>query len=401
MKGSSVVVVGCGMAAVALVKELRKLDAAVPLTILTMNDGSVYSKPRISNALSQHASPASIVQMTAETFAVENDIKIVTGCTVERIDPLRKVLHTTAGSFLYTSLVLATGSEPKTPNCEGGAEPSCYTLDSLDSYALFRDRLTPSSRILVLGAGLVGSEIANDLASARHTVTLVEAGPYPLASIVPRSIGLALQQALAREGVRFMFRRIAQRLDHSEGAVRVTLSDETQFEIDLVISAIGAMPRVALAARAGIAVARGIVVDNYLTTSNPYIYALGDCAEVDGVHMPYVPPLLAQARALAQTLSGNPTQYHPKQTPIVVKTPAVPVIVCPPLDTEQARWSDRVLPDGGVEALCTDGRGTLIGFALTGSACAARRTLTELLARQAPKNFDSGLKVNSNLEEIL
>jgi rubredoxin-NAD+ reductase len=380
MKQLPIVVVGSGMAAVTLVKELRKLNAQIPLTMLTMTDGAVYSKPRLSNALSQQASPAELVQMAAQTFAVEHDITTITRCIVERIDTSRKVLHTTGGSIAYRALVLATGCRAKSPSCEGDASSRYHTLDNLESYASMREQLSPGCSVLILGGGLVGCEIANDLAATGHKVTVAEAGSHLLASLVPRDIGVELERALRRIGVSVMYRRIVQRLEKSGYAVRAILSDDSHLDVDVVVSSIGSVPRTELAKSAGLAVARGVVVDRYLATSIPTVYAIGDCAEVAGIHAPFVQPLLGQARALAQTLAGKPTPYDPRPIPITLKTPAFPVVICAPLESEGVSWSARKLPDGGVEAQCTTRTGALMGFALAGSACAGRRAWADHLA---------------------
>ncbi|MEK8089335.1 FAD-dependent oxidoreductase [Thermithiobacillus plumbiphilus] len=388
-----IVVVGSGMAAIALVKELRKLNAEIPVMMLTISDGAVYSKPRLSNALSQQLSPAALVQMTAQAFALEQGITTITKCSVEHIDVSRKVLHTTSGEVPYRTLVLATGCRARNPTCEGDACSNYHTLDSLESYMCMRQQLSPGHTVLVLGGGLIGCEVANDLAATCHKVLIVEAGSHLLASTVPSEIGVELEQALRRLGISLMNRRIVQRLDKSGNAIRATLSDGTKLEVNVVISSIGTTPRTELAKSAGLAVGRGIVVDQYLETSIPAIYAMGDCAEVAGVHAPFVPPLLGQARALARTLAGSPTPYVPKPVPITLKTPALPVVICPPLVSDGASWLVRKLSEGGVEALCSDYTGTLTGFALAGAACARRRSwadrlgcrLSEMSDAQAPQ----------------
>ena len=110
----------------------------------------------------------------------------------------------------------------------------------------------------------------------------------------------------------------------------MTLSDHRVLSVDAVLSSVGLRPRTGLAERAGIAVKRGIVVDRYLATNAPDVYALGDCAEVEGLVLPFVMPIMHAARALAKTLCGEPTRLTYPAMPIVVKTTAYPVVVAPP-----------------------------------------------------------------------
>ncbi|ERI50808.1 hypothetical protein N878_24760, partial [Pseudomonas sp. EGD-AK9] len=141
--------------------------------------------------------------------------------------------------------------------------------------------------------------------------------------------------------------------------------------------------RIELAATAGLAVGRGVVVDRQLQTSHAHIYALGDCAEVDGLNLLYVMPLMACARALAKTLAGEPTAVSYGPMPVTVKTPVCPLVVSPPPRGSQGEWT--VEGSGGdIKALCRDAAGSLLGYALTGSAVqeklALNRELPALLA---------------------
>jgi rubredoxin---NAD+ reductase len=142
-------------------------------------------------------------------------------------------------------------------------------------------------------------------------------------------------------------------------------------------------PRTDLAAAAGLAVNRGVVVDRHLQTSHANIYALGDCAEVDGLNLLYVMPLMACARALGQTLAGKPTAVSYGPMPVTVKTPVCPLVVSPPARGATGEWT--VTGSGAdIKALYRDAEGRLLGYALTGTAVpeklALNRELPPLLA---------------------
>ncbi|HNI82155.1 MAG TPA: FAD-dependent oxidoreductase, partial [Rhodocyclaceae bacterium] len=133
-------------------------------------------------------------------------------------------------------------------------------------------------------------------------------------------------------------------------------------------------------AAAGLTVGRGITVDRRLATSDPHIFALGDCAEVDGLHLPFVLPLMQQARALARSLTGTPTDLSYPPMPVLVKTPAIPTIVAPPPIGAAGVW--RIVedtPDAGLEARFEAPDGSLRGFALLGPATARKQTLSAAL----------------------
>src|SRR5690606_36441039 len=132
------------------------------------------------------------------------------------------------------------------------------------------------------------------------------------------------------------------------------------------LSAVGLRPRTALAATAGLATGRGIRVDRQLRTSAEHIYALGDCAEVDGLNLLYVMPLMACARALAKTLAGEPGEVRYGPMPVMVKTPACPLVVAVPPPGRSGTWE--VSGEGrDWQALCHDAAGKLLGYGPSGS----------------------------------
>jgi rubredoxin-NAD+ reductase len=156
------------------------------------------------------------------------------------------------------------------------------------------------------------------------------------------------------------------------------LSDGSAVHADTVLSAIGLRPAVELAQQAGLTTHRGIVTDRYLQTSISGVYALGDCAEVEGLNLPYVMPIMSAARALAQTLAGQPTKVSYPAMPVVIKTPAHPVVVSPPARDATGSW-EVTQANNGVRALYQDGTGKLLGFALTGQFVTEKQALTREL----------------------
>jgi rubredoxin-NAD+ reductase len=145
-----------------------------------------------------------------------------------------------------------------------------------------------------------------------------------------------------------------------------------------VLSAIGLRPRTQLAQAAGIPVGRGIQTNRLLETGAPNVYAMGDCAEVEGLNLPYVQPLMVQARALAATLTGASTPVLYPPMPVMVKTPAHPVAVLPPKVGAVGVWTVEC-GDTGICALHVDNDGRLQGFALTGSETSRRNELAKEL----------------------
>jgi rubredoxin-NAD+ reductase len=228
---------------------------------------------------------------------------------------------------------------------------------------------------------LIGCEFANDLASAGLEVTLVDPAPWPLARLLPQPIGERLMSALQGIGCTLhLGRRVVRYAPAGQGFL-AELDDGTQVAFEHSLSAVGLAPRTALAATAGLEVRSGIIVDHLLRTTDPAIYALGDCAETPAGLQPFIAPLLAQTRTLAATLSGEATPLHLPALPVVVKTPALPLVVCPPPPGASGTWELELELDGSAAtALFRAPNGNEIGFVLAGAHTPLQRTL----ARRMP-----------------
>ncbi|MDP2639095.1 MAG: FAD-dependent oxidoreductase [Betaproteobacteria bacterium] len=372
----SVVIIGSGLAGYALARELRKLDVVTPLVILSRDEASFCSKPMLSNALASGKSAAQIASASAEQMAAQLGARIMAGTEVEAIDTARCTLHAGEVAIRYSKLVLALGADPIALPLAGDAANEVMRVNDLAAYARFRAAIEGKQRVVLLGAGLIGCEFANDLAAAGYRVRVIDPAPRPLGRLLPEAAAERVQLGLAAMGVVWHLGTTARSVSRAVSGLRVDLADGTALEADAVLSAIGLRPRTQLAQHAGLKIHRGIVTDRRLQTSAADAYALGDCAEVDGQTLPYVLPIMQAARALAKTLTGTATPVVYPAMPVVVKTPAMPVVVCPP-PALPGSW--KLQQDAsGIEARFEDESGKLLGFALVGAATARKQALTRL-----------------------
>lgn len=374
-----IIIVGSGLAGYTLLKEIRKRDSATPVTLVTADDGTFYSKPNLSNALTAGRTAAALAGASAERMAVEQNATVMTQTRVTAIDTAARRIHTDRGKLDYSRLVLALGADPIPHGLDGDAADAVLAVNDLADYAVFRNALEGRRRVTVLGGGLIGSEFANDLAHAGFAVDVVHLGEWPLERLLPPEAGKRLADSLGALGVNWHFGRSGKRVERAQDGYVVTLDNGETIAADVVLSAIGLRPRTQLAQAAGIPVGRGIQTDRQLETGVTDVYAMGDCAEVEGLNLPYVQPLMVQARALAATLTGTPTPAIYPAMPVMVKTPAHPVAVLPPKIGAAGGWKVEC-SDTGICALHTDATGRLQGFALTGSETARRNTLIKELA---------------------
>lgn len=372
-----IVIIGTGLAGYTTARELRKLDTDTPLELITSDDGHFYSKPMISNALGREQQALDLPTGDAAKMASDLDARIRTRACVEAIDVSAKRLHLNGETLSYSRLVLALGADPVRLELAGDAD-ALLSVNDLDDYARFRDAIAGRRRVLVLGAGLIGCEFANDLANAGYQVEVVELFDYALGKLAPREAGEALSEALAERGVTWHFGAACERVERDGEILRVSLANGRTLSADAVLSAVGLRPRIALAEAAGLEVDRGIVVNRLLCTSDPFIYALGDCMQIEGLVLPFIMPIMHAARALAKTLSGEPTELRYPAMPVVVKTPAHPAVVSPPGPGSDGQWQVERGQDG-VRALYLDSAGATLGFVLTGKHIAEKAALSKEL----------------------
>jgi rubredoxin-NAD+ reductase len=374
-----IVIVGSGLAGYTLLKEIRKRDTTTPVTLVTADDGAFYSKPNLSNALTTGKTAAALASASAEKMAAEQNATVLTHTRVTAIDTQDQRIRTADGELAYGKLVLALGADPFPHGLTGSGAASVLAVNDLADYAAFRSAIDGKQRITVLGGGLIGCEFANDLVQAGFAVDVVHLGEWPLERLLPVEAGQRLADSLAALGVNWHFGRTAKSVEQTATGYRGVLDNGDAIETDVVLSAIGLKPRTQLAQAAGIPVGRGIRTNGLLETGAPNVYAMGDCAEVEGRNLPYVQPLMVQARALAATLTGTPTPVVYPTMPVMVKTPAHPVAVLPPKIGAAGGWKVEC-SDTGICALHCDEAGRLQGFVLTGSETGRRNTLAKELA---------------------
>lgn len=379
-KTPGLVIIGSGLAGYSLAREYRKLAPNRPLTIITGDGGEMYSKPMLSAAFAQGKAVASLVQKKAEDAAAEWQADILTQAWVTDINRSEQTItyrqNDQEAQLSYEQLVLAIGSSSRRFPVSGDDQVPVSTVNSLEDYGRWRERIGEQGRILLIGAGLIGSEFANDLTQAGFKVDLVDPAPWPLARLLPAEVGRAMAQTFVDNGAGVHMGRTVAFMQKNGAGNLARLDDGTEIAFDHVLMAVGVGANLGLARDIGLEVGAGIKVDRLLRTSDPNIFALGDCAETGAGPLPFVLPLMAQARALAATLTGTETPLVLPAMPVVVKTPLFPVVVCPPSPSAKGAWE---LEGDAAEAkaIFRGEDGKALGFVLSGSRVAERMSLAK------------------------
>ena len=327
MRGEAgVVIVGAGRAGWQMAEALRALDAGLPITIVSNCAGDVYDKPMLSIAMARGLEPASLARESGASAAARLRVRLLANTHAVRICTDTRTLRTTRGTLKYERLVLAHGAQAALPAALPAA--LCWRINHLAAYQKLRAALgdTPKD-VAIVGAGLIGSELANDLALGGHRITLLDVQDAPLARWPAESAGAPLLQAWKDLSIHFVGGVQVAALEQIAGRYRLTTTDGQRFAADQVIAAAGLHTPPRLAQSAGLAWNNGIAVDAAtLRTSDERIHAMGDCIAIDGQPSRYIEPIARQARAIAADLCGTtPAPYEPRAAVVRVKTTSRPL----------------------------------------------------------------------------
>lgn len=313
------VIVGAGQAGFALAAKLRALKDDRPMTILGSEPVLPYQRPPLSKKYLLGEMSFDRLLFRPEAWYGENDVEIRLSTPVEAIDRDGKSVKLFDGSeIVYETLVIATGANPrKLPAAIGGALDGVFTVrDKADADRLATE-MKPGHRLLIVGGGYIGLEAAAVARKLGLEVTLIEMADRILARVAARETADAIRKIHEGEGVAILEGTGLTRLIGDEGRVKAAeLSNGRVIDADMVIVGIGVTPNDQLAADAGLEVQNGIVVDGFGRTTDPQIYAAGDCVVQEwkgqSVRLESVQNAVDQAEAIAAVLAGGSIPYDPK-----------------------------------------------------------------------------------------
>ncbi|WP_246309520.1 FAD-dependent oxidoreductase, partial [Hydrogenophaga aromaticivorans] len=321
-----VLIVGGGRAGWQMAEALRALDATLPITLVSACAADVYDKPLLSVAVARQMDPGKLVKETGAGAAKRLGVRLLAHTDAVRICPDTRSLRTTRGTLRYDQLVLAHGAQAALPPALPAAY--CWRINHLGAYQRLRAALGDTAKdVVIVGAGLIGSELANDLALGGHRITLLDVMAKPLARWQAEQAGAQLLGAWQDLPIRFVGGVQVASVEKLGDSYRITTVCGQKFVADQVIAAAGLMTPPRLAQSAALDWNNGIAVDAAtLRTSDERIHALGDCITINGQASRYIEPIARQARAIAAHICGRePAPYEAKPAVVRVKTTSHPM----------------------------------------------------------------------------
>ncbi|NIY48434.1 NADH:flavorubredoxin reductase NorW [Cedecea colo] len=341
---AGIVIIGSGFAARQLVKNIRKHDGEVPVRLIAADSMDEYNKPDLSHVISLDQRADDMTRQRAGEFAEQYNLTLHANTRVTDIDPGKRVVQCGDQQWPYDKLVLATGSSAVLPPIPG--HELMLTLNSQQEYLACETALHDAHRVMILGGGLIGSELAMDFCRAGKRVIVVDNSASLLASLMPAEVSSRLQHRLNQMGVELLFNQRLASLTKTPQGINAALSNDRIVAVDAVVAAIGLRPNVELAKRAGLVVNHGIVVNRQLQTSDANIYALGDCAEIEGKVLPFLQPIQFSAMTLAKNLLGATDGLTLPAMLVKVKTPELPLHLAGETQRADLHWQITAEPQG-------------------------------------------------------
>ena len=317
-----VVIVGYGMAGARLAAELHARDRSLPITAIGAEPHRAYNRILLSGVLAGKLTEPEVIL----TEPAGRGLALRLGVEVTGIDRAAHTVSTSDGGTLrYDQLVFATGSHAMVPPIAGLEDPlpdRIAVFRTLDDCRRILATADKSASAIVLGGGLLGLEAARGLALRGLRVQVVHAVGHLMERQLDPTASAVLIRILGELGVTVHLSAATTAVSADEDGVRVHLADGQQLTADLFVVACGTRPETALARAAGLAVERGIVVDDQLRTSDPAIFAIGDCAQHAGVVGGLVAPAWEQARVVAELVTGAEPAARYRPTPPVTRLKA-------------------------------------------------------------------------------
>lgn len=370
------VIIGASAAGLAAAEAVRKYDAQGTVTVLTEEEYMPYSRPSISYYLKGKVKESNMT-LRRPAFYKEKKIDVVTSSKVTAIDTEKKIVKAGRKNYPYDKLCLCTGSKPFVPamdNVEGKA--NALTFLDLKATKAVKTLANDTTRAVVIGAGLIGMKAAEGLVKICKSVDVVELAPRVLPSILDAKSAKQVKKHLENNGIRFHLENtVVKASSKGKQITAVTLKDGKKLPCDLLILAVGVRPQTELAEKTGLEVNRGIITDiQTMQTSNPDIYAAGDCCVstdmLDGSKkiIALWPNAVQQGNVAGAQMAGADVTVGGTYSVNAIDFFGLRICTCGLINAQGEQYSDKIRQDGDVYKRLVFEGDKLVGYVLINSS---------------------------------
>lgn len=391
MKTQNYLIIGNGVAGTTAAENIRLNDPAGPITIVTDEDLPFYYRIRLPDYLAGVIPQSALVAKKPEWYA-EKKITLKLAVKVTDVDGDARLVRTADGATLaYDTLLLANGSHPFVPPLKGADLPGVFTMHTVEDVRRIAQAAREISSVVFIGGGLLGLEAANALHKLGKNITVVEFIPRLLPRQLDDEGGARLKQFFENMDFRFRLGAATREIGGTGRVTKVVLESDEILPADMVILSAGVRPNLDLARKLGLEINRGIMVDKYLQTSRPAVYAAGDVIEFKGICYGIWPAALEQGKIAGRNMAGEDVSYNGTTPSNILKVAGIDLASAGVIDAAD-RYESKVVVSAGTYKKVVIDNNRVIGCIMLGD----RKNFNRIL-----QAIDTGENISGELESLL
>ncbi|MFT0803073.1 nitrite reductase large subunit NirB [Bacillus swezeyi] len=378
------VLIGNGMAGVRSIEEILKLEKEFEIAIIGSEPHLNYNRILLSSVLQGEADMQDITLSTRSWYE-ENGIALYTGETAVRINTDKRTVATDQNREIsYDKLIIATGSSPFILPIRGADKEGVYGFRTIEDCRAFMNASRRFRKAAVIGGGILGLEAAMGLVNLGMDVDVVQHSSHIMQSQLDPPASAMLQDELERRGIRFLLEKDTEEILGSGRAEGMRFKDGTKIRADLIVMAAGVRPNIELAKTSGISINRGIIVNDYMQTNVPNVYAVGECAEHNGTVYGLIKPLYEQGEVLAKHICGSECGgYHGSVQSAALKIAGVDVFSAGNITEDETTTAIKLLDESaGIYKKAVFQADKMAGVILYGDTSSKQKLLESIVKQR-------------------
>jgi nitrite reductase (NADH) large subunit len=314
-----IVIIGNGPAGTSAANKIKKLIPETDVTLISNESYPYYARPRLPEFIADKINIDNITVYKREWYA-ENKINLLLNMPIQTIDINKQTIRSDQENLVYDKLLLATGANAFLPPIKGSNNNNVFTLRTIDDAIKIKEAAKNINEVILIGGGLLGLELANVFTNQNKIIKVIEIAPTLLVKQLEEQRGKKLQQILENRGFEFYLSDFCDMITYNNNKLTAVTSKKNHISGDIILISAGTKPEIILANQAGLKTGKGIIVNQYLQTSNPNIYAAGDCIQYENKMWGFVKSAIEQGNLAAENMVyGNQKIYTETKIEVSLK----------------------------------------------------------------------------------